>query len=94
MELNALQAKIAAKNIQVIGVGIDSQNNITQFAQKYKISYPLYVTDSGETALLRQFGNQGGGLPFTVLIGHNGTVKKIYLGSIKFDELRKDIGLL
>ena len=56
-ELNAVQTKIAAKKIRVIGVGIESQDNITRFAQKYQISYPLYVT----TALLRQFGNQAGG---------------------------------
>ncbi|MFJ2989793.1 TlpA disulfide reductase family protein [Collimonas sp. NPDC087041] len=93
-ELNALQAEIASKNIQIIGIGIDSQDNIAQFAEKYKISYPLYVAGSGATALLRQFGNQAGGLPFTVLIGRDGAVKKVYLGSIKFDEIRKDLALL
>ncbi|MFC5476177.1 TlpA family protein disulfide reductase [Paraherbaspirillum soli] len=93
-ELNALQAEIAAKKIQIIGIGIDSHDNIAQFAQKYKIAYPLYVAGSGATALLRQFGNQAGGLPFTVLIGRDGAVKKLYLGSIKFDELRKDMDLL
>ncbi|MEO6917966.1 MAG: TlpA disulfide reductase family protein [Collimonas sp.] len=93
-ELNALQTEIAAKNIQVIGIGIDSADNIAKFAEKYKISYPLYVAGSGATALLRQFGNQAGGLPFTVLIGRDGEVKKMYLGSIKFDELHKDLSLL
>ena len=93
-ELNALQTEIAAKNIQVVGIGIDSADNIAKFADKYKISYPLYVAGTGATALLRQFGNQSGGLPFTVLIGNDGAVKKMYLGSIKFDELRKDLALL
>ncbi|AMP03293.1 TlpA disulfide reductase family protein [Collimonas pratensis] len=93
-ELNALQGEIAAKNIQVIGIGVDSADNIAKFAEKYKISYPLYVAGSSATALLRQFGNQSGGLPFTVLIGRDGQVKKMYLGSIKFDELRKDLTLL
>ena len=93
-ELNALQGEIAAKNIQVIGIGVDSADNIAKFAEKYKISYPLYVAGSSATALLRQFGNQSGGLPFTVLIGRDGEVKKMYLGSIKFDELRKDLALL
>ncbi|SDX51582.1 Peroxiredoxin [Collimonas sp. OK242] len=93
-ELNALQAEIAAKNIQIVGIGIDSADNIAKFAEKYKISYPLYVAGAGATALLRQFGNQSGGLPFTVLIGRDGQVKKMYLGSLKFDELRQDLGLL
>ncbi|HWW04908.1 TlpA disulfide reductase family protein [Collimonas sp.] len=93
-ELNALQAEIAAKNIQIVGIGIDSADNIAKFADKYKISYPLYVAGSGATALLRQFGNQSGGLPFTVLIGSDGQVKKMVLGSIKFDDLRKDLASL
>ncbi|MEB0164822.1 TlpA family protein disulfide reductase, partial [Glaciimonas sp. CA11.2] len=55
---------------------------------------PLYVAGTDGTSLLRQFGNAAGGLPFTVLIGADGQVKKTYLGSIKFDELRKDLSLL
>lgn len=93
-ELNALRAELVKKNIHVIGIGIDSQDNIAQFAQKYKITYPLYVAGMNGTSLLRQFGNDTGGLPFTVLIGADGQVKKTYLGSIQFDELRKDLALL
>jgi len=93
-ELNALHSEIVKKDIHVIGIGIDSQDSIMQFAQKYKISYPLYVAGTNGTSLLRQFGNDAGGLPFTVLIGADGQVKKMYLGSIKFDELRKDLALL
>ncbi|WP_211460743.1 TlpA family protein disulfide reductase [Collimonas silvisoli] len=93
-ELNALQTEVAAKNIQIVGIGIDSADNIAKFAGKYKISYPLYVAGTGATALLRQFGNQSGGLPFTVLVGSDGQVKKMYLGSIKFNELRKDLASL
>jgi len=93
-ELNALRAELIKKNIHVIGIGIDSQDNITQFAQKYKITYPLYIAGTNGTSLLRQFGNEAGGLPFTVMIGADGQVKKMYLGSIKFDELRKDLALL
>ena len=46
------------------------------------------------TELSRQFGNAQGGLPFTVLIGADGQVKKTYLGRLKFDELRKDLATL
>jgi hypothetical protein len=33
-------------------------------------------------------------LPFTVLIGADGKVKKTYLARLKFDELRKDLTAL
>ena len=44
--------------------------------------------------LLRQFGNQAGGLPFTVLVGLDGNLKKVYLGRLNFDELRRDLASL
>ncbi|MBP0598460.1 TlpA family protein disulfide reductase [Herbaspirillum sp. LeCh32-8] len=91
-ELTALQQEIAP--VQILGIGVDSQENIAQFAQKYQIRYPLFVAGTGATDLLRQFGNQAGGLPFTALVGKDGKVKKIYLGRLKFDELRQDLSRL
>lgn len=91
-ELNALQQEIGP--VQILGIGVDSQENIAKFAQKYQIRYPLFVAGTGATDLLRQFGNQAGGLPFTALVGKDGKVKKIYLGRIKFDELRADLSRL
>jgi thiol-disulfide isomerase/thioredoxin len=91
-ELNALQAEMAARNIQIIGIGIDSAANIAQFSSKYKISYPLYVAGMDGAGLSHEFGNTLGGLPFSVLIGPDGAVKKTYLGRLKPDQLRRDLG--
>lgn len=90
-ELTALQTELAPKDIQILGVGIDSPSNIREFAAKYKITYPLYIAGMTGTELSRQFGNQTGGLPFTVIIGPKGDVKKTYLGRLKMDQLRADI---
>jgi thiol-disulfide isomerase/thioredoxin len=93
-ELAQLAADHAGKNIQVIGIGIDSPTNIAQFADKFKISYPLYVAGMSGTDLSRKFGNSAGGLPYTVLIGADGQVKKTYLGRLKFAELKADLAAL
>ncbi|GAB3463056.1 TlpA disulfide reductase family protein [Massilia terrae] len=93
-ELDAFAKEMKAKHINVIGIGIDSPSNIAQFAGKLKISYPLYVAGMGGTDLARDFGNEAGGLPFTVLIGADGQVKKTYLGTLKFDQLRTDLAKL
>ncbi len=93
-ELSTLAADSAAKNIQVLGIGIDSPTNIAEFAAKFKIAYPLYVAGMSGTDLARQFGNAGGGLPFTVLIGPDGQVRKTYLGRLKFSALRTDLAAL
>lgn len=90
-ELSALQKEVAPRDMHILGIGIDSAVNIAKFAEKYHISYPLLVAGVGGVELSRQFGNQAGSLPFTVLIGKDGTVKKTYLGRLKMDQLRQDL---
>lgn len=93
-ELSALQHQYSQKNVQVIGIGIDSPGNIAEFAKKFNIAYPVYVAGIKGTELSRQLGNQAGGLPYTVLIGADGQVRKTYLGRLKFAQLRADLAAL
>jgi thiol-disulfide isomerase/thioredoxin len=93
-ELSELQDSALGKKIQVIGIGIDSPSNIAEFTQKVKVAYPIYVAGMSGTELSRQFGNTQGGLPFTVLIGADGTVKKTYLARLNFEQLKADLASL
>ena len=93
-ELVELQADMASHNLQIIGIGIDSPSNIQQFSEKLKISYPLLVAGLEGTELSRQFGNQGGGLPFTVLIGADGRVRQTYIGRLDMQKVRADLSSL
>lgn len=93
-ELSAIANQEAGKRFNVIGVGIDSPTAMSEFATKHNIKYPLLVGGIGGTDLSRAFGNTNGGLPFTVLIGADGQVRKTYLGKLKFDELKADLAAL
>ncbi len=93
-ELVALQNELSAKNLQVIGIGIDSPSNIREFSEKHQITYPLLVGGLEGTELSRQFGNEAGGLPFTVLIAPDGTVRKTYMGRLDMNKVRADLGAL
>jgi thiol-disulfide isomerase/thioredoxin len=93
-ELAELAAGSASKDISVIGIGIDSPTNIAEFAAKVKVAYPLYVAGMSGTDLSRAFGNTSGSLPYTVLIGADGQVRKTYLGQLKFDQLKADMAAL
>lgn len=90
-ELSALQVEYKGKPVQILGMGIDSPTNISDFAKKYQISYPLFAAGMEGSELSRQLGNHAGGLPFTILIGPGGRVLKNYLGRLKMEELRADI---
>lgn len=93
-ELTDLQSELTGKNIQIIGIGVDTAANITEFSSKLKINYPLYVAGMRGADLSRLLGNQAGGLPFTVLLDAQGQIKKTYLGRLKMNELRRDLAAL
>lgn len=93
-ELSQLQTGGKFKDLQVVGIGIDTPTNIAEFNKKFKIAYPLLVGGSTGTELSRLLGNAQGGLPFTVLIGADGKVRKAYLGRLNFEKLEKDLAAL
>jgi thiol-disulfide isomerase/thioredoxin len=81
----------AMPDLQIIGIGVDSAANLAQFADKLKVDYPLYVGGNGAISIMRELGNAVGGLPFTLLIGPDGTIRKTYIGALDFTTLRKDL---
>jgi len=93
-ELEQLQADRGSKGLQIIGIGIDSPSNIREFAEKHKITYPLLVGGLQGTEVSRGFGNESGGLPFTVLIGADGSVKQTYMGRLDLQKVRADLDSL
>lgn len=90
-ELTELQDKVQGQNVQILGIGIDSPDNIKDFASKLKINYPLYIAGMEGTSLTTQFGNKAGGLPFTVLIDKEGKIVKTYTGRLNIKNLENDI---
>jgi thiol-disulfide isomerase/thioredoxin len=92
--LSQLQREYAKKGIQFIGLGVDSEKNIQAFLQKVKVAYPVYVTGFGGADLARAFGNNAGGLPFTVVIDAKGNVRSTKLGQIDPAALRQTLDAL
>lgn len=90
-ELAALQHEMNDKNLQIVGIGIDSPDNIRQFAKKHEITYPLLLGGLEGTELSRQFGNESGGLPFTLLIAPDGTVRQSYMGRLNLEKVHADL---
>jgi thiol-disulfide isomerase/thioredoxin len=89
--LDKIAQEYAAKNVLIVGIGIDSPSNIREFLQKTPISYPIVIGGLEGSNLAKQMGNTQGALPYTVIINPQG--KSIYtkLGKISEDELKKAI---
>lgn len=87
-ELTALHKEYAGRQVEFVGIGIDSASNIQQFMQKVPVSYPLAVAGFAGTELSRQFGNAAGGLPYTVVIAPDGAVSYRKMGRVTGADLR------
>ena len=92
--LSQIQREYQQKGIQFVGLGVDSDKNVQAFLQKVKVAYPVYVTGFGGADLARAFGNNAGGLPFTVVIDAAGNVRSTKLGQIDPAALRQTLDAL
>ncbi|SPB17292.1 redoxin [Caballeronia novacaledonica] len=92
--LSAMQRDYEKKGIKFIGLGVDSEKNINDFLKKVQVAYPVYVTGFGGADLARSFGNNAGGLPFTVVIDAKGQIRSTKLGEIDPAELKRTLDSL
>ncbi|MGH8747443.1 MAG: TlpA disulfide reductase family protein, partial [Burkholderiales bacterium] len=66
--LVALSKEMASKDVEIVGIAIDSAIKVAEFANDYKVSYPLLIAGPGGIDLMRAAGNQVGGLPYTAFL--------------------------
>lgn len=69
-----LQRDLAAKGLQFVGIALDDADAVRDFAARLNVNYPLLVGEEPVMALMREFGNTHGGLPFTVVFGPTGKI--------------------
>ena len=89
--LDKIAQEYAAKNVLIVGIGIDSPSNIRQFLEKTPVSYPIMIGGLEGSALAKQMGNAQGALPYTVIINTKGKSVYTKLGKISEEELKKAI---
>lgn len=85
--LIAAKQKLPDNGTEIVGIGIDSAPNMREFADKYKVNYPLLVGDATALAVLRTLGNAGGGLPYTVALDRTGAIVRRHVGALNAGEL-------
>jgi thiol-disulfide isomerase/thioredoxin len=92
--LSQLHREYTKKGIQFVGLGVDSTKNVQTFLQKVKVDYPVVVAGFGGADLARAFGDNAGGLPFTVVIDAKGNIRSTKLGPIDPKELKQTLDAL
>ena len=77
------------KGVEIVGIAIDSADNIQEFTKAYRVNYPVLIANATALELLRKLGNRSGGLPYTVVLDPAGGVNSRHLGALTEAELRR-----
>lgn len=85
-----LQQDHAEGGLKVLGIAFDGREQVAQFADEYRINYPLFLAGNRISMYNAALGNPSGSLPFTVVLDrdlkiryqHNGEVTRAQLQTV------------
>ena len=83
--------KSKGKNVVVVGLALDNGDKVRQFVKDYSLTYPIFYGGHDAVQLGKSLGNDQGAIPFTVVIGKDGTLVHTFKGDIPNSELEKII---
>jgi thiol-disulfide isomerase/thioredoxin len=86
------QREFGGKGLQFVGIAVDDAAKVRQFTEEIGLNYPALVGGYGAMELSRTLGNQYMALPFTLIVGRDGTIVHTQLGPLSDDKLRQIIG--
>lgn len=93
-ELSEFQEKYHGSNVVVLGISTDDVVKIREFSKTSPTRYPLLAGDFEAMALAESLGNSKGVLPFSVLIGPDEGILRIYFGRLDMKKLEQDVKTL
>jgi len=86
------QREFGARGLQFVGIAVDESAKVRQFADEIGLNYPALVGGYGAMELSRTLGNQFMALPFTIVVGPDGTIVHTELGPLNNEKLLLIIG--
>lgn len=78
---------------QVIGLAVDRLEPVQAFLARQSLGFPIALAGMAGISLSKSMGNVGGGLPFTVVLGANGTMLERKIGKVAPHDLVRWHGL-
>ena len=75
----------------MVGLALDNGDKVRQFVKDNDLTYPVFYGGHDAVELGKSLGNDQGAIPFTVVIGKDGTLVHTFKGDIPNSELEKII---
>jgi len=82
-----LQEQYAKQGFQVIGIALDNEDSVRDFADAMGVKYPLLPADHAGLKLSRDYGNDIGALPYSVFVGRDGIITQTHIGELSKDQV-------
>lgn len=86
-----LQQEYLAQGVQFVGIAIDQPDKVRDFAQTFKINYPLLMAGIEGVELSRRAGNKAGVLPYTLVLDRSGKIAASLVGNLPENRMRAAI---
>ncbi|VAW54238.1 hypothetical protein MNBD_GAMMA06-1296 [hydrothermal vent metagenome] len=77
-----LQQAYGEQGFQIIGIAIDEEDAVREFAKKIGMNYPTLVAPGDGVMLSKRYGNGVGALPYTVIINRDGEISDTITGEL------------
>ena len=85
--LQALHNERDDTGLAIVGIAIDRREDVQSYIAEAGISYPILSGEADAMAVADLFGLDGLGLPFSVLVGADGSVLTVHVGEVTRDQL-------
>lgn len=77
----------AHPEVQIVGIAVEPAQAARDYLAEHPVSYPILLGSEGSPDESQLFGNRRGVLPYTVLIGADGRIRKRRAGAFQEGEL-------
>ena len=83
-----LQTEFGGKGLQIVGIAVDSQQNVANFQKSTPVNYPLLPDEVRAIDFSKRLGNRLGLLPYTVAIAPGGERVFTRMGPVTAEEMK------
>jgi peroxiredoxin len=80
--LETLHTEWTRRDVSVIGIAVDHRDKVLEFADRFKINYPLLMGEQDALDAAAAFGVASPVFPFTVFTDRRGEVVALYIGEL------------
>jgi thiol-disulfide isomerase/thioredoxin len=87
--LDAFAREHAAIGVQVLGLAVDAPTPVRAFLERHPVGFPVVLAGMEGADWGRRLGNEGGQLPYTVLLDAQGRMIRRHLGLLDQARLRE-----